>query len=205
MKEVSLSGSLREGVGKKDAKAIRNAGNVPCVLYGSGEQTHFYSKQVDLDKIVYTPNVYKVNLVVGDKKASAIIQERQHHPLTDRIQHVDFLEVSDKKPIKISLPVRVTGNSIGVMNGGRLQQVFRTLKVVGLTKDLPDEILVDIAKLRIGEAIRVKHIDIKGVELLDPENAVVVSIKMARGASQDVEEEVAETEETVVAEEKAAE
>lgn len=193
MKEVSLSGSLRENVGKKDAKAVRNAGNVPCVLYGSGEQIHFYSKRIDLDKIVYTPNVYKINLTIGDKKASAIIQERQHHPLTDNIMHVDFLEVNDKKPLKVSLPVRVTGNSIGVRNGGRLQQVFRTLKVVGLAKDLPEEILVDITALKIGGAVRVKHIDLKGVELLDPANAVVVSVKMARGASQEEEEETEET------------
>ena len=184
MKEVSLSGSPRENVGKKDAKAVRNAGRVPCVLYGSGEQTHFSAKLLDLERIVYTPDVYKVNITVGDKKASAIIQERQHDPVTDRIRHIDFLEVDDKKAIKVSLPVRIKGSSPGVLAGGKLQQVFRTLKVVGLSKDIPAEITLDISKLEIGNAIRVKNVELKGVTLLDPANAVVVSIKMARGAKK---------------------
>lgn len=185
MKEVSLSGSPRENVGKKDATALRNSGNVPCVLYGSGEQTHFYAKQLDLERLIYTPEVYKVNITVGSKKAAAIIQERQHDPLTDRVMHVDFMEVGDKKPIKVSLPVRIKGTSPGVMAGGKMQQVFRTLKVVGLAKDLPAEISIDINGLQIGDAVRVKNIELKGVTVLDPANAVVVSVKMARGAKKE--------------------
>ena len=182
MKTAQLSGSPRVNVGKKDATALRNAGRVPCVLYGTGEQTHFHVKLNDIEKIVYSPEVYQVELDVEGKKARGIIRELQQHPVTDRIQHVDFLELTDTKPITVGLPVRLTGSSRGVMAGGRLMQVFRTLRCNGLAKDLPDAITLDITKLRIGQSIRVKAIDIPGVTFLDPANEVVVSVKMARGA-----------------------
>src|SRR5690606_15437139 len=123
------------------------------------------------------------------------IRELQQHPVKDTIQHVDFLELTDDKPVKLGLPVRLTGNSRGVLNGGRLMQVFRKLTVVGLPKDLPDSITLDITPLRIGQSFRVKDVQIPGVEILDPANAVVVSVKMARGAVlKDEEEEEESTE-----------
>lgn len=194
MKVVSLSGSPRTSVGKKDAKAIRDAGKVPCVLYGSGEQTHFSADAVKVSKLVYTPNVYKVDLDIDGKKAQAIIQEIQQNPLTDKITHVDFLELRDDKKVKVSLPVRIKGIAPGVTSGGKLQQVFRKLKLYGLPKDMPEDISLDISALEIGDAIRVKHVEIPGVELLDPANAVVVSVKMARGAKKKAAEEEAEEE-----------
>lgn len=189
MKTAQLSGSPRANVGKKDAAALRNAGLVPCVLYGTGEQTHFSVKSNDIEKIVFSPEVYQVELDVDGKKAKAIIRELQQHPVKDTIQHVDFLELTADKPVKIGLPVRLTGSSRGVLNGGRLMQVFRKLNVVGLAKDLPDAITLDIAPLRIGQSIRVKDVQIPGVTVLDPANAVVVSVKMARGAVVKDEEE----------------
>ncbi|MES2798633.1 MAG: 50S ribosomal protein L25 [Bacteroidota bacterium] len=191
MKTAQLSGSARANVGKKEAAAARNAGLVPCVLYGTGEQTHFTVKRVELDKIIFSPEVYLVELEIDGKKSTAIVQDLQQHPTKDTIQHVDFLQTSDSKEIKIGLPVRLTGASRGVLAGGRLQQVFRNLKVVGLTKQLPDAITLDIAKLRIGQAIRVRDIAIDGVKFLDPAGAVVVSVKMARGAVKgaDVDDE----------------
>jgi large subunit ribosomal protein L25 len=182
MKTAQLSGSLRVNVGKKDATALRNAGRVPCVLYGTGEQTHFHVKLNDIEKIVLSPEVYQVHLDVEGKKARGIIRELQQHPVTDRIRHVDFLEITDTKPVTVALPVRLTGASRGVLAGGRLMQVFRSLRSIGLIQDLPDAITLDISKLRIGHSIRVKAIDIPGVTFLDPANAVVVSVKMARGA-----------------------
>jgi large subunit ribosomal protein L25 len=182
MKTAQLSGSLRVNVGKKDATALRNAGRVPCVLYGTGEQTHFHVKLNDIEKIVLSPEVYQVHLDVEGKKARGIIRELQQHPVTDRIRHVDFLEITDTKPVTVALPVRLTGSSRGVLAGGRLMQVFRSLRSIGLIQDLPDAITLDISKLRIGHSIRVKAIDIPGVTFLDPANAVVVSVKMARGA-----------------------
>lgn len=182
MKTAQLSGSLRVNVGKKDATALRNAGRVPCVLYGTGEQTHFHVKLNDIEKIVLSPEVYQVHLDVEGKKARGIIRELQQHPVTDRIRHVDFLEITDTKPVTVGLPVRLTGSSRGVLAGGRLMQVFRILRSTGLVQDLPDAITLDISKLRIGQSIRVKAIDIPGITFLDPANAVVVSVKMARGA-----------------------
>jgi large subunit ribosomal protein L25 len=195
MKTAQLSGSSRTNVGKKDAAAVRNAGLVPCVLYGTGEQTHFAVKRVDLEKIIFSPEVYQVELDIEGKKATAIVRELQQHPVKDTIMHVDFLQTTDKKPIKVGLPVRLTGSSRGVMAGGRLQQVFRNLTCVGLAKDLPDAITLDISKLRIGHAIRVKDIAIDGVKFLDPANAVVVSVKMARGAVKGADADDEEEEE----------
>ena len=199
MKTVQLSGSLRANVGKKDASSLRTAGLVPCVLYGQGQQTHFSVKQVAIEKIVYSPDVYQVELNIDGKTAVGIIQELQQHPTKDTIQHVDFLELNETKSIRIKLPVRLVGSSPGVMAGGKLMLVFRNLQCVGLSKDLPEAIILDISTLNIGGAIRVNTINIPGITFLDPANAVVVSVKMARGAVKGEEAEGEGEEEVAVA------
>ena len=201
MKTVQLSGSLRANVGKKDASSLRSAGLVPCVLYGQGQQTHFSVKQVAIEKIVYSPDVYQVELNIDGKTAVGIIQELQQHPTKDTIQHVDFLELNETKSIRIKLPVRLVGSSPGVMAGGKLMLVFRSLQCVGLSKDLPEAIILDISTLNIGGAIRVNTINIPGITFLDPANAVVVSVKMARGAVKGEEAEGEGEEEVAVAKE----
>jgi len=188
MKAISLSGSIRENVGKKDSKAIRNAGRVPCVLYGNGVQTHFSVESLAVGKIVYSPDVFQVELDIDGKKSRAVIQELQQNPLTDRITHVDFLELSDDKMVKVALPVRTKGVSPGVISGGKMQQVYRRLQLVGLPKDLPADITLDISGMEIGDAVRVKHVVAPNVTFLDPANSVVISIKMARGAKKKEEE-----------------
>ncbi len=187
MKVAQLSGSSRANVGKKDAKALRDAGQVPCVLYGQGTQTHFSVKDITIEKMVYNPDVFQFELDVDGKKTKAIIQEIQQHPVTDKVMHVDFLELDDKKPVKVALPVRLTGSSRGVMAGGKLMQVFRRLKVVGLPGELPDAITIDITKLRIGQSVRVGDLETEGLKFVDAKNAVVVAVKMARGASKAAE------------------
>lgn len=189
MKTVQLSGSPRASVGKKDAKAVRNAGNVPCVLYGTGEQTTFAVKHTDLEKIIFSPDVYQIEIDIDGTTKKGIIQDLQMHPVTDKIQHVDFLELVDDKPVKVGIPVSVVGRSRGVLNGGRLQQVFRRIKVEGLPKDLPATVELDITPLRIGQAIRIGQIEIPGCKVLDPASAVAVSVKMARGAVNDADED----------------
>lgn len=192
MKKAQLSGSLRSNVGKKDAGLTRNAGLVPCVLYGLGEQTHFSVKTVELDKIVFSPDVYQIELNIDGKAAKAIIRELQQHPLTGKVQHVDFLQLADDKPVRVELPVRVVGSAKGVMAGGKLMQAYRKLKVVGLPGDLPEAITLNVSSLKIGKAIRVNNINIPGVTILDPQSSVVVSVRMARGAvkpADDGEEE----------------
>ena len=195
MKKAQLSGSLRSNVGKKDAASLRLAGMVPCVIYGQGTQTHFAVKRTELDKIVYSPEVFQVELDLDGKKVTGIIQELQQHPTKDTIQHVDFLELSDSKTVRVKLPVRLIGSARGVLAGGKLMTVFRNLQCVGLPGDLPDAITLDIAKLKIGMSIRVKNIEIPGVSILDPANAVVVSVKMARGAVKGADTDDEEEEE----------
>ena len=189
MKVSQLSGSLRSNVGKKDAKATRDAGMVPCVLYGQGTQTHFAVKDIAIEKLVFNPDVFQIELDIEGTKATAIIQELQQNPVTDKVTHVDFLQLDPKKPVKVALPVRLVGSSRGVMAGGKLLQVFRRLKVVALPGDLPEAIIVDISKLRIGQSIRVGDLETeaKGVKFIDAKSAVVVSVKMSRGASKAAE------------------
>ena len=189
MKTAQLSGSLRANVGKKDAALIRNEGRVPCVLYGQGTQTHFSVSRVAIDKIVFSPEVYQVELDIEGKKAMGIIRELQQHPTKDTIQHVDFYELSETKPVSVKLPVRLVGSARGVLAGGRLMQVFRNLSCIGLPSAIPDAITLDIASLKIGQSIRVNSIVIPGITFLDPANAVVVSVKMARGAIKPADSE----------------
>jgi len=189
MKTAQLSGLLRANVGKKDASALRKEDRVPGVLYGMGTQTHFSVKKTDIEKIVFSPHVYKIELDIEGKKAHAVIRELQQHPVKDTIQHVDFLELSDTKALKIGLPVQLEGSSRGVMAGGKLMQVFRRLQVVGLPNDLPEAIVLDISPLRIGQSIRVKDVQLPGVKVLDPANAVIVSVKRARGSVDDSQDE----------------
>lgn len=194
MKKAQLSGSLRANVGKKDTAAVRNAGRVPCVLYGSGEQTHFSVRSVDIEKLIFSPDVYEIELDIEGKKANAIIQAKQMHPVKDTAQHIDFLELDPKKPVKVSLPIRTTGSPIGVINGGKLRQPYRTLRVIGLPGDLPEAINIEISKLKIGQSIRISDLNPEGISFLEPANAVVIAVKMARGAANTADDDEEETE-----------
>ena len=184
MKVSQLSGLLRANVGKKDAKALRNEGRVPCVLYGQGSQLHFSAKSIDAEKLIFTPDVYQVELDVEGKKTKAIVKDIQQDNITGAVKHIDFYELDDKKPVKVQLPVRLTGNSRGVLAGGKLLQVFRRVTVLGLPGDLPEAVTIDITKLRIGQSIRVGQIEANGLSFLEPANAVVVSVRVARGAAK---------------------
>ena len=187
MKKAQLSGSVRSNVGKKDAALTRNAGLVPCVVYGSGEQTHFSVKTIDIERIVYSPDVYQVELDIEGKKVNGVIRELQQHPITGKIQHVDFLQLEVNRPVRVELPVRIVGSAKGVMSGGKLMQAYRRLRVIGLPADLPESITLNVTSLKIGKSIRVGNINIPGVTILDPHASVVVSVRMARGAVKPVE------------------
>lgn len=194
MKKAQLSGSIRANVGKKDAKALRNAGLVPCVLYGTGEQIHFSVRSVDIEKLIFSPDVFQIELDLDGTKKMGIMQDLQMHPVKDKPLHIDFLELQDDKKVKVMLPLRTTGSAIGVMNGGRLRQPYRKLKVLGLPADLPEAIVVDITKLRIGHTVKINSLPAENIEFLDPQTAVVLSVKMARGAVEEEEEEEEELE-----------
>ena len=189
MKTVSLSGSSRENVGKKGANILRKDGSIPAVVYGGEKQIHFSVLENEAKKLVFSPNVYFIELEIDGKKSKVILQEAQTHPVTDRILHLDFLEISDSKPFKLNLPVRLEGFSKGVRNGGNLSQNFRKLKVMGLLKDMPDAVKIDITPLKIGDKIRVADLNISGLKFFDPENAVIVGVQMARAAVLEAEDE----------------
>jgi large subunit ribosomal protein L25 len=201
MKKVSLSGSLRENVGKKDAKKHRKDGNVPCVLYGGKEQTHFIVTELGFKKLIFTPDVFLVNLEIGGKEYQAVLQDVQYHPVTDRVLHADFLEVIPGKPIIVGLPLTFEGTSPGVIRGGKMIKKMQKIRVKGLIEDMPEYIVVDISKLEIGGSIKIKDIELDKLTTLDPPNSVIVRVKTARaveeveGADEDEEGEEGEGEE----------
>jgi large subunit ribosomal protein L25 len=180
MKSVSISGSPRENVGKKDAKKNRKEDKVPCVLYGGKEQVHFAADEVSFKKLIYTPDSFTVKLNVDNKEYNAILQDIQYHPLSDRILHADFLEIFDDKPVVMHIPVKVTGNSQGVLKGGRFIQKLRKLKIKALPVDLPDNVAVDITPLEINDSIKVSDIKKDKVTFLDAPTAVIVGVRVTR-------------------------
>ena len=192
MKTLAINVKERENVGKTNTRALRNQGNVPCVLYGGEKQVTFYAHENDFRKLVYTPDTFVVELSIDGTVTKAIMQDIQFHPVTDKILHIDFLEIFDNKAITVSMPVILNGTAIGVKNGGNL--MFRRPKIItkGLVANLPDAIELNIEHLKIGMFTYIKDITIEGCELLAPGNSVVVGVKTARAAVEEEEEEVVE-------------
>jgi len=182
MKSIELKGTIRESVGKKNSKVLRTNETVPCILYGGKDSVYFSVVEKDLKGIIYTPKVYLISLDIKGKKHLAKIQDIQYHPVSDAPIHIDFYEVSDDKMIVIEIPVRVEGNSIGVKEGGKLVQDSRKLKVRGIVKNLPDEIVLDVTDLGVGKSLRVGDLTHDKVEFLDLKNEPVVSVKLTRAA-----------------------
>jgi large subunit ribosomal protein L25 len=189
MKTVSLSGSLRENVGKKDAKKHRKEGNVPCVLYGGKEQIHFIANEFEFGKLIFTPEVNLVNLDIEGKTTLAILQDVQYHPVTDKVLHADFLVVSDDKPITVALPIKTTGVAPGVLAGGKMTKKLRKLIVRGMVDDVPELITVDISKMTLGSTIKVKDLVVEGLTFLNVPSAVVISVRTARVILPEEDEE----------------
>lgn len=183
MKTVSMSGSLRENVGKKDAKALRRAKRVPCVIYGGKEQLHFSVEEAAFKPLVYSPEIAFVELTIGDKVIKAILQDIQFHPVTDTIYHADFIELVDGKAIVMGVPVKTEGLPKGVTLGGKLMIKLKKLKVKALPEFMPENITVDVADLLIGQSVKVKDVNIDNIELLDTPNAVVATVRVTRAAA----------------------
>jgi large subunit ribosomal protein L25 len=185
MKSVSLSGSPRASVGKKDAAALRSRGQVPCVIYGGGEQVHFSSDERNFRDIIYTPDAHVVNIEIEGKSYKTVLQEAQFHRISDKLIHADFLQVKDDKPVTVKLPVMTTGQAEGVKSGGKLNIKMRMLRVRGLVSDMPEHIELNVEKLAIGKAISAADIKIKGLTLLHPDNISVVSVDVTRAAAEE--------------------
>ena len=184
MKSITIQGTKRENVGKKSTKALRDAELVPCVVYGGEAPLNFSAEEKAFKGLVYTPEARTVSIEVDGKTIPAILQDIQFHPLTDKIIHADFYQMSDDKPVVMEVPVRLTGRSKGVVAGGAMRQSFRKLKVKAIPANLPDEIVVDVTPLKIGSKLYVGGIKAEGFTFMHPDNAVVVAVKMSRTAAK---------------------
>ncbi len=183
MKSITIKGSERESVGKKSTKALRNAGKVPCVVYGGDKPLHFSADELAFRDLVYTPNAHTVAIELDNgTKVRAVMQDIQFHPVTDNILHIDFYQLFEDKAVTMNIPVRLQGNSPGVRNGGRLLFRKRKLAIKALPDKLPDFFDVDISKLKIGQNIAVESLLNDDFTILHPDSTAVVQVKTARAA-----------------------
>jgi len=185
MKQVSLSGSPRENVGRKGAEELRRNGRIPGVIYGGQSQVPFSVSRNDWDKIVARPDTLQINIEVAGKTYSTIIQEQQQNPVTDLVTHVDLLELTPGKEVRTTLPVRTLGVSEGVRSGGKLVINYRKVRISGKPEAIPDEITVDISAMKIGDMIRVRDIKLDGCKVLEAEASAIVSVQQTRAAMAD--------------------
>lgn len=196
MKSISIKGSKRESVGKKDSKALRNAEKVPCVLYGGNQVIHFSADEMSFKPLVYSPDVHMVSIDLDeDGKYDAIMHDIQYHPVSDKILHVDFYQLHDDKPITLSIPVKLHGIPLGVRAGGNLKITNTRLSVTAIPKNIPDVINIDIEKMKIGDKILVGNIKNDDYKFNHPDNIVVCQVRMARGAVVAAAEETEEDDE----------
>ncbi|MCF8273103.1 MAG: 50S ribosomal protein L25/general stress protein Ctc [Flavobacteriaceae bacterium] len=197
MKSITINGSQRESVGKKATKALRNAGQVPCVLYGGDKPVHFYSEELAFKNLVYTPNAHTVVISLENGKTyNAILQDIQFNPVTDKIMHVDFYQLYEDKEITMNIPISFVGNSRGVKNGGVLRKNLRNLRIKALPANLPDFIEADITPLKIGGKLYITTLQNDAYKFMHPDNTVVCQVRRSRASvdvSDDDEEEAVDT------------
>lgn len=189
MKSVEIQGTPRTEVGSKYAQAERKAGNVPCVIYGGEAPVHFSAPILAFKSLVYTPEAKTATITVDGKTVEAVIQDMQFHPVTDALIHIDFIQLVEGKAVTMNIPVVLNGQARGVLNGGKLKMVLRTLSVRALPNEMPDNIQLDITNLRIGKSIRVSDVVPAGYEILNADTAVIVTVKKARGAMDDEDDD----------------
>lgn len=195
MKSITINGSKRESVGKKATNALRNAGQVPCVLYGGDNPVHFSAEELAFSNLVYTPNAHTVVIALENGESyNAILQDIQFHPVTDKILHIDFYQLYEDKAITMDIPVLFVGNSRGVRNGGVLRKNNRSLRVKAIPANLPDFIEADITNLKIGDKLYITAFENEAYKFMHPDNTVVCQVRRSR-ASMNVADE-ADDEET---------
>ena len=188
MKSITIKGSERESVGKVATKALRNAGMVPCVLYGGNQAVHFSAEEIAFKNLVYTPNAHTVAIELGKTTYNAILQDIQVHPVSDRILHIDFFQLNESKEIMMEVPVKIVGTSPGVLLGGDLRLNQRRLKVKALPKNLPDFVEANISQLEMGNKLYVTKIETNNFKLMHPDNTVVCQVKISRAAMKAAQE-----------------
>lgn len=182
MKSFEIKGEIRTTTGKKATKKLREQKVVPCVLYGGEENIHFCVPFSEFRSLVYTPDVYLVKLNIEGKAYQAIIQDMQWHPVEEQLLHADFLQVKSDKPVRIELPVTITGSAKGIKAGGKLKVNVRKLKVKGLVKDMPDTLIVDVNDLDVGQSIKVGDLKVEGIDFLVNKSNVIATVAVTRAS-----------------------
>jgi len=188
MKSITINGSERENVGKSSTKSLRDAGLVPCVVYGGDKPVHFSAEAKSFKNLVYTPNAHTVVLDLGGQTINAILQDIQFHPTSDKILHIDFFQLNETKEITMEVPVKITGTSPGVLGGGVLRLNTRKLKVKALPADLPDYVTADISELQMGNKLYVTKLVSDKYKLIHPDNTVVAQVRISRAAMKAAQE-----------------
>ena len=182
MKTIQINGTARSNYGKKYAKAARREGQVPCIVYGGGEEVTFTIDAKELGQLIYTPNSYIVELNIDGKIETAVMREVQYHPVREQVLHVDFYRVQEGKPVAVSVPVRLTGNAEGVKIGGKLQLSARKLTVKALAEFIPDEIVVDVTPLQVGQTIFVGDLQRENLTFVTPATTAVCAVRVTRAS-----------------------
>ena len=189
MKSIDIKGQSREGLGKKATRELRKANGIPCVLYGVEKDANglptaksFFVTNEEVRNLVYTPDIYVVNLTIDGTTVKAIMKDIQFHPVKDNILHIDFYQVTESKPIVMNVPVKLTGLAAGVKAGGRLEQILRRVKVRALYTNMPEKVELDVTPLTIGKTIKIGDVNIEGLELVNPKEAVICGVMVTRSA-----------------------
>lgn len=180
MKTVSMSGSPRANVGKKDAKALRKAGLVPCVIYGGKEQIHFSTPEKSFKDVVFTPDVCFIEVDLNGKKYLTVLQDIQYHKVKDSILHADLFELHEDKPITLPIPVVYVGSSPGVLQGGKLVRTTRKIRIKALPKDMPQTITIDLSPLEIGDMVKVSALEPKNFTIVEHPSTTICMVKVTR-------------------------
>lgn len=189
MRSISIEGKSREELGTKSAKLLRREGMVPCVIYGAGENIHFYTDSRNFKELLYTAEALMVVITIDGKEYRCVVRDSQFHPVSSEIEHVDFYQITAGKPFQATVPVNLVGNSRGVRNGGKLKFILRRLTVLGTEENMPSMIDLDITNLRIGQSLRVSDVASEGFDILGDAARTIVAIRTSRNAVAEVEDE----------------
>ena len=182
MQSIQINGTARNTFGKKFAKAARREGKLPCIIYGGGEEKAFTIDAKELNQLIYTPNSYIIELNIDGVIERAVMREVQYHPVREQVLHVDFYRIQDDKAVAVNVPVRLTGNAEGVKVGGKLALSARKLTVKGLVEFIPDEIVIDVTPLQVGQTIFVGDIQRENLTFLTPATTAVCAVRVTRAS-----------------------
>ena len=189
MRSISIEGKSREELGTKSAKLLRREGMVPCVIYGAGQNIHFYTDSRNFQELLYTAEALMVVINVDGTEYKCVVRDSQFHPVSSEVEHVNFFQITDGKPFEATVPINLVGNARGVRNGGKLKFTLRRVKVLGTEENLPGVIDLNIESLRIGQSLRVKDVKTEGFEILGDGGRTVVAVRTSRNAVDDSNDE----------------